>query len=187
MSAQALDGIDWSWLALDSAVTKVPLEGGRKGPSPTDSGKWQVAGAWHLAGRGGRWDHPARHEAEAGGSAADSTKGPRPTPTPDKPQGLCLDRGNDYEEVRERVVGFLGGMDFTAHLRSRGEEKCDIQKPGFRARRWVVERTHGWMNRCRGLLMRWTKKAENCLAFILLACGGMTGRAPGLLGYALCV
>jgi transposase len=37
-------------------------------------------------------------------------------------------------------------------------------------RRWVVERTHAWLDRSRRLLVRWEKKAENYLAFIQLAC-----------------
>jgi putative transposase len=42
---------------------------------------------------------------------------------------------------------------YTAHIRSRGEENIKI--PGFRVRRWVVERTHSWLNRFRRLLIRW--------------------------------
>jgi transposase len=34
-------------------------------------------------------------------------------------------------------------------IRSRGEENIKI--PGYRARRWVVERTHSWLNRFRRL------------------------------------
>jgi transposase len=35
----------------------------------------------------------------------------------------------------------------------------------------VVERTFGWLNRCRGILIRWEKKASNYLAVLKLACG----------------
>jgi Transposase DDE domain len=45
-----------------------------------------------------------------------------------------------------------------------------VHRHGGRARRWVVERTHSWLNRSRRLLVRWEKKAENYLAFIQLAC-----------------
>lgn len=102
----------------------------------------------------------------------------RPEPTPQSPQGLCLDKGYDFDEVRELVAG----LGFTAHLRSRGEERRDIRELGYRARRWVVERTHSWINRFRGLLVRWAKKDENYLAFLHLACGIITWRATGLLG-----
>jgi len=39
----------------------------------------------------------------------------RPEPTEQSPQGLCLDKGYDYEEVREIVKEF----GFTAHIRAR--------------------------------------------------------------------
>jgi hypothetical protein len=43
--------------------------------------------------------------------------------------------------------------------------------PGWRARRWVVEACHSWLNRNRTLLIRWSKKPENHLALLQLACG----------------
>jgi transposase len=96
----------------------------------------------------------------------------RPLPTLQAPQGLCLDKGYDYEEVRKLVAG----LGFTAHLCSRGEEQRDIGALGYCARRWVVERTHGWLNRFLSLLVSWAKKAENYLALVHLACGIITWR-----------
>jgi hypothetical protein len=61
---------------------------------------------------------------------------------------------------------------YTPHIRSRGEELAlKLRIPGWRARRWVVEACHSWLNRNRGLLIRWCKKAENHLALTQLACG----------------
>jgi putative transposase len=61
---------------------------------------------------------------------------------------------------------------YTAHIRARGEEiKLKARTPGWRARRWVVEACHSWMNRNRALLIRWSKKDENHLALMMLACG----------------
>ena len=79
----------------------------------------------------------------------------------DVEQQLCLDAGYDYDEAR-RVVAAHG---YTAHIRSRGEEK-KVKAAGQRARRWVVERTHSWLNRYRYLLIRWAKKPENYLAIL---------------------
>jgi putative transposase len=90
---------------------------------------------------------------------------------------LCLDKGDDYPEVREQVESF----GWSAHIRSRGEEKQakgDI--PDHRARRWVVERTHAWMHRFRRLLVRWEKKAENYVAMPHLACAWHAYRAAGV-------
>ena len=77
--------------------------------------------------------------------------------------------------MRELAIEF----GFTAHIRSRGEEKHAIAcEAGFRARRWVVERTHSWLNRYRAILIRWSKNPENHLAFLHLACALITWKAP---------
>jgi putative transposase len=103
----------------------------------------------------------------------------RPEPTEEAPQNLCLDKGYDYPEVEELVASF----GYTAHIRSRGEETQDKKRiPGYRARRWVVERTHSWLNRFRRLLIRWEKKVENYLAMLHFACAWITFRATGLSG-----
>ena len=103
----------------------------------------------------------------------------RPEPTEETPQGLCLDKGYDYDEVRELAEEF----GYTAHIRTRGEETQALKRQaGFKARRWVVERTHSWMNRFRRILIRWEKKPENYLALLHLACAWITYRAAHLLG-----
>ena len=92
----------------------------------------------------------------------------RPRPTRKRPQGLCLDKGYDNKETRELMTTYR----FTPHIRSRGEEMTDkLRIPGWRARRSVVEACHSWMNRNRATLIRWSKKDENHLAFLMLACG----------------
>ena len=92
----------------------------------------------------------------------------RPQPSEEAPQGLCLDQGYDNAESRELVDRY--GLE--AHIRTRGEEiKEKLRTPGWRARRWVVEACHSWLNRNRALLIRWSKKAENHLALLELASG----------------
>jgi hypothetical protein len=60
----------------------------------------------------------------------------------------------------------------TPHIRARGEEiKLKARTPARRARRWVVKATHSWLNRNRGILIRWSKKPENHLALLQLASG----------------
>lgn len=104
---------------------------------------------------------------------------PRPIPTVDEPQGLCLDKGFDYDEVRDVVLEF----GFTAHIHSRGEEaKAMKREAGIKARRWVVERTHSWLNRFRRLLVRWEKRAETYLAMLHLACGLVVWRTNLQMG-----
>lgn len=103
----------------------------------------------------------------------------RPEPTRRKPQGMCLDKGYDYDDVREVLAEF----GFTAHIHSRGEEAQAIRKEaGFRARRWVCERTHSWFNRFRRILIRWEKKPENYIGLLHLVCAIITFRRAGLFG-----
>lgn len=103
----------------------------------------------------------------------------RPRPTRKTPQGLCLDKGYDYEEVRNLVRQF----GYTAHIRARGEEAQAIKRQaGFKARRWVVERTHSWMNRFRRILIRWEKIPENYLAMLHVVCAVITLRCAAVLG-----
>lgn len=103
----------------------------------------------------------------------------RPRPTKHEPQGMCLDKGYDYPEI----PALLREFQFTEHVRRIGEDAQAIKREAHkRARRWVVERTHSWMNRFRRILVRWEKKAETYLAMLHLACGIITWRAAGLLG-----
>ena len=90
-----------------------------------------------------------------------------------------MDKGYDYDEVREIVKEF----GFTAHIRIRGEEARALKKKeGYKARRWVVERTHSWLNRFRRILIRWEKRADTYIAMLHLALGIITWRSTGLLG-----
>jgi putative transposase len=98
----------------------------------------------------------------------DSIPVERPEPTDEAPEGLCLDAGYDNQGSRTLVADYR----LTAHIRSRGEEiKEKLRTPGRKARRWVVEACHSWLNRNRALLIRWSKKPENHLALLQLASG----------------
>jgi putative transposase len=103
----------------------------------------------------------------------------RPRPTRNEPQGLCLDKGYDYGEVDALVDEFR----FTGHIARRGQDqKRTKRRAGHKARRWVVERTHSWMNRFRRILIRWEKRADTYIAMLHLSFALITWRASGLLG-----
>ena len=113
-------------------------------------------------------DGANRHDLKLLAATLDSIPIERPAPTPEQPQGLCLDRGYDYDSARE----LASERGYTPHVRTRGEEiKLKLRTPGWRARRWIVEATHSWLNRNRGILIRWCKKDENHLALLQLASG----------------
>lgn len=112
-------------------------------------------------------DGANRHDMKLLAATLDGIMVARPEPSAETPQQLCLDAGSDYAAVRAATAA----RDYDAHIRSRGEERiAKTDTPGWRARRWVVERTHSWLNRSRRLLVRWEKNVENYLAFIHLAC-----------------
>ena len=82
-------------------------------------------------------------------------------------QHLCLDKAFDGapSEATAKVFGY------EPHIRRIGEEKKDAKgRKTKKARRWVAERTISWLNRCRGIIIRYEKKAENYLAVVQLAC-----------------
>jgi putative transposase len=91
----------------------------------------------------------------------------RPQPTAEAPQHLCLDKGYDNPTGRETVAAF----HYVPHVRRIGEEKLDSYgQKTHPARRWVVERTLAWLSKCRGLLVRYDKKALNFFGLLQLAC-----------------
>ena len=69
LAYDALEGIDWQWLAMDGAMTKAPLGGGKNRPQPDGSGKKRHQAqhahgrGGHPAGRRGDRSQPTRHEA----------------------------------------------------------------------------------------------------------------------------
>ncbi len=79
-----------------------------------------------------------RHDMQLARMTLEGLVVPRPEPTPERPQHLCLDKGYDYDEIRALAKEF----QYTAHIRAWGEEAQAIKREaGFKARRWVVDIT----------------------------------------------
>jgi putative transposase len=92
----------------------------------------------------------------------------RPEPTEETPQHLCLDKG--YRQPAEQGA-LVEERSYVPHLRRIGEEKLDeAGEKRYPARRWVVERTLGWLSKCRAILVRYEKKAANYLGLVKVAC-----------------
>jgi putative transposase len=91
-----------------------------------------------------------------------------PNPVTGPTQHLCMDKAFSGApcDATARVFGY------EPHVKQIGQEKIEPAsgKKKHPARRWVVERTIGWLNRCRGILVRYEKKAENYLEVVKLAC-----------------
>ena len=164
-------------------MTKAPLGGKGTGPNPTDRGKGGTKRSLLTEGHGipigVAVDGANRHEMELVERTLEATMIQRPEPTADQPQNMCLDKGYDYPEVWELVTAW----GYTGHIRSRGEERVDKWAiPGYRARRWVVERTHSRLNRFSRLLVCWEKRVENYVAMLHFGCAWITFRPSGVVG-----
>ena len=87
---------------------------------------------------------------------------PRPTPT----ETLCLDAGY----VGYPVMVISRKQKYLLNVKTRSQEKQDkINNPKHKARRWVVERTHSWLNRFRKLLVSFEKTEASYIALLHLA------------------
>ena len=175
-------GFEWEWQAIDGAMTKAPLGGAGTGANPTDRGKKGTKRSILTEGKGiplsVAVDGANRHDKKLVKETLDAIIIERPDPD-DVIQNMCMDKGYDYPDIRELVEEY----GYTAHIRRRGEENIAIKEiPDYRARRWVVERTHSWLNRLRRMLIRWEKKIENYFAMLHFACAWITFRAAGLFG-----
>ena len=90
----------------------------------------------------------------------------RPAPTRRTPQHLCADAG--YKGSTAQKAAEARG--YQPQIKQRREEaRAKRTRPGYRARRWVVERTHSWLNRYRKLLVSFEKTEEGYVALLTLA------------------
>jgi putative transposase len=169
-----LEGIEWEWQAVDGVMTKAPLGQDATGPNPTDRAKIGVKRSLLTDGAGiplsVSVDGANRHDVKLLAATLDGIVVARPASEEQEEicEQLCLDAGYDSDSAREQVK--LRGYE--AHICTRREEERKYKEhhPDAKARRWVVERTHSWLNCSRRLLVRWEKKVENYLAFVHLAC-----------------
>ena len=142
------------------------------GPNPTDRGKSGTKKSLLVEAEGGPLavviaganvnDHQLLQ------ATLEAVVVERPPPTPEQPQHLCLDAGYD-NPTGHAVPAELG---YTGHVRPQREaRKASRKVRGHRPRRWVVERTLAWLSKCRALLVRYDKHAQNYLGLLQLACG----------------
>lgn len=177
-----LGAVDWKWQAADGAMGKARFGGDKTGKNPTDRGKPGTKKSLLVEGDGGPLG------AAIGGAnvqdcqlleeTIEAVVVERPAPGAVE-QHLCLDAGYDNPNGHQAVAkhGYVG------HVRPARAGRRPKRRPGRRkARRWVVERTLAWLSKCRGLLVRYDKHAENFLGLIQLACGLLWYRRLHRLG-----
>lgn len=164
--------IGWKWQSIDSMMSSAPLGGSKTGKNPTDRGK--LGSKVHLLvdERGAPLAIFITGANEHDKWSADDLIVHIVVKRPHSEQHFCADKGYDYEDVHQ-FVGLMNYIEHIKHRRKRNEPKDECLVPGeksFPARRWVVERTFGWLAKRRSVATRWCKKSQNWLAFVHMAC-----------------
>jgi len=168
--------IGWKWQSVDSMMAAAPLGGTQTGKNPTDRSK--LGSKIHLLvdERGAPLaifiTGANRHDKWSVEDLVVTLVVKRPY----SEQHFCADKAYDSADIHQ----FIANKNYLAHIkhrRRRNELKSDeCSIPGeksYPARRWVVERTFGWLAKRRSLATRWCKKSENWMAFVKLACADL--------------
>jgi putative transposase len=168
---EALGGVQWRWQAADAALGKARSGGDKVGKNPTDRGKNGSKRSLLVEGEG----YPLavvvaaanQHDTRLLEETLAAVIIERPPCPSGAEEHLCLDKGYDNPTGHAAVEKHK----YQGHIRRIGEEKVAADgERRYPARRWVVERCLAWLSKCRGLLIRYEKKAENYLGLLQLAC-----------------
>ena len=152
-------GLGLGEISVDGCITKAPSGGERAGRSPVDRGKQvlkrSVASDACGIPLGIVSDGANRHDSPLLGPTLEAAKaqvGAMPTAV-----NVNLDRG--YDSAKSRAL--IAELGFTAEIARKG-----VPAPIQAGKRWVIERTHSWMNDY-GKLRRCTEKSGSIVDFYL--------------------
>jgi hypothetical protein len=162
LALQAYDrmiGLGLAEISVDGCITKAPSGGEKAGRSPVDRGKQGLKRPMASDAAGvplGMVSAGAnRHDSPLLGPTLEATKaqvGALPEQV-----NVNLDRG--YDSAKTRAL--LDEFGFTGEIARKG-----VPAPIQAGKRWVVERSHSWMNGY-GKLRRCTEKDGNAVDFYL--------------------
>lgn len=138
---------------------KAPSGGGKAGRSPVDPGKQglkrSVASDACGVPLGIVSDGANRHDSPLLGPTLEAVR----TQVGAMPEGISVNLDRGYDSATSRAL--LTELGFTAKIARKG-----IPAPIQAGKRWVVERTHSWMNGY-GKLRRCTEKDGKVVDFYL--------------------
>ena len=161
-------GLKLRWQAADGAITKAPLGGDATGPNPTDRGKMGTKRSLLVEEKGVpigiEIAGAQRHDMKLLKATLEA-KMVEAVVVPEQEQHLCLDKAYAGAEEIAEQSGYIAHIPQKANAKKKKKRKGGRRK----ARRWVVEVAHSWINRFRRLLVRWEKKQSNYLAMLHLA------------------
>lgn len=154
------------------------------GANPTDRGKRGVKRSVLVEADGGPLSVVVEganvHDARLLEATLNAVVVERPAPTEEEPQNLCWDKGYDNPTAEQAV----SAHDYIPHMRRIGEEKLDEKgEKRYPARRWVVERTLGWLSKWRYCQKLWIGLSDHAASFSSLlpsTSSPLTNLAPAL-------
>ncbi len=160
-------GIDWSFQSIDGPLKQAPGCSKNTGKNPTDRGRTEIKhiiltdkNGMPIAVKISPANDSDMHQIE---KTFESIGLPRPKPK-EVEQHLCADTGFDSAANRQLVEEW----GYTSHIIKRGAQVKPIRR--YNAKRWVVERTHSWLNQYRGIRTRRIHRPEVYRAMTFLAC-----------------
>jgi transposase len=152
-------GLGLTEISVDGCITKAPSGGEKAGRSPVDRGKQglkrSVASDACGVPLGIVSDGANRHDSPLLGPTLEAAK--EQVGTLPGTVNVNLDRG--YDSAKSRSL--IAELGFTAEIARKG-----VPAPIQAGKRWVVERTHSWMNDY-GKLRRCTEKSGSVVDFYL--------------------
>lgn len=179
-------GINWQWQAADGAMTKAPLGGEATGPNPTDRAKSGTKRSVLVDGRGVPLaiaganvnDHLLLEQTLSALQIAPNIWFQFLFWLGVLQIHLCLDKAYD-NGASYQVVSDFG---YREHISKKDHQVNKVRKASYKARRWIVEASHSWLNRFRKILIRFEKTEASYLALLHLACAITCFRKAGVLG-----
>jgi putative transposase len=160
-------GIDWKFQSIDGSIKRAPGCKENAGKNPTDRAR---PGTKHMILTDKKGIPLAALVIPANESdmtQLESTLTYISTQRPDPKQlrqHLCADKGFDSAANQDTAAGW----GYESHIRKKGEGWIPIRK--FTPKRWVVERTHAWINQFRGIHTRRIRSSSIYESMTLLAC-----------------
>jgi putative transposase len=182
-----LEGIAWRWQSVDGASGKAPLAQECVGPNSTDRGKMGAnAASWWTPVASRCRSSPAgpnRHGSYLLRATLAAIVCPRPDPRCGQIETLCADAA--YVGFPAQAASRL--HHYQLNVKTRRQERDEKQRdPDHKARGWVVERTHSWLNRFRKLLISFEKTEASYTALLSLAAALISWRQTvAIYGYVL--
>jgi len=177
-----LGAVCWEWQAADGVMGKSRFSGAKRGPNPTDRAKPGTKKHIVVEQHGGPLGVVIAAANVNDHKLLEATIDAIVIDRPDHEttvEHLCLDKAYD----NKTGDGVCQAAGYVAHIRRIGEEKLDSAGDKTHpARRWVVERTIAWLQKCRAILIRYDKKPDNYEGLVQLACSLLWYRRLHRLG-----